>query len=618
MKRHIIRGILLIIPLIIVCMPPVTSTADYYERTYYPTDDTYLSQRQLDENFGTEEELQIRTNYGGGSSDWGLDLLIKFDLTSLPSGVYITKALLYLYYHSYIDEDPYNRSLNLTRLTSAWSETNVTWNNRPRNAGRTTNTSTVPAEFDWMTWDVSQDIQGYIDNQWVNYGWQIVDENTWGDIDIPLIVFYAKEHSNNSPYLEIEYSYEKPNEPPIADAGGPYFGYPNYSLQVNGSASTDTDGNITGYRWDFTNDSIWDTSWLSAPTASYTFNQTGNYTITLQVKDNENATASNTTIVNISIPENYPPQANFTYTPRYPDRSELISFNDTSTDVDGNITHWWWNFGDGHFSDLQHPTHLYDTYRLYNVTLMVTDNNGSTGNYSTAMNVTPNRPPTSPLIHGTTNGTTMTAYNYTFLSVDLNDDNISYIIDWDDNTSTNSSFLPNGTLFYTLHTWTKADIYTISCSVVDEQNITSEPQTYRVLIDALYVQEIGYLLDNDSDGIYDEFISNTTGNSSSVEYHSNGTYYIDDNGDGIWDYRYDPLTDTLTPLHDPEEQNNTPISIWWLLITGGILLLIMCALYMIIELRKKITLTRALQNAEHHLHEVDHFLSECKDRYTTK
>lgn len=77
-------------------------------------------------------------------------------------------------------------------------------------------------------------------------------------------------------------------------------------------------------------------------------------------------------------PENTPPTANFTY-----GVSDLtVSFSDTSTDSDGTIVAWSWNFGDGSTSNLQNPVHLYAEYGTYSVSLTVTDDDGAVGTTS--------------------------------------------------------------------------------------------------------------------------------------------------------------------------------------------------------------------------------------------
>lgn len=50
-----------------------------------------------------------------------------------------------------------------------------------------------------------------------------------------------------------------------------------------------------------------------------------------------------------------------------------ITFTDTTTDSDGSIVQWIWNFGDGNHSSSQNPTHIYAANGSYTVTLIVRD-----------------------------------------------------------------------------------------------------------------------------------------------------------------------------------------------------------------------------------------------------
>ncbi len=58
------------------------------------------------------------------------------------------------------------------------------------------------------------------------------------------------------------------NAPPVADAGGPYTGNEGDTIVVNASKSSDPDGDPLQYRWSFTDNGTWDTSWSSGPAAS--------------------------------------------------------------------------------------------------------------------------------------------------------------------------------------------------------------------------------------------------------------------------------------------------------------------------------------------------------------
>jgi PKD repeat protein len=71
------------------------------------------------------------------------------------------------------------------------------------------------------------------------------------------------------------------------------------------------------------------------------------------------------------------PDCNFIYSPSYPTTQDTIQFNDTSIDLDGYITSWLWNLGDGNISSEQNTTHKYSDNGRYNITLRITDNYGS-------------------------------------------------------------------------------------------------------------------------------------------------------------------------------------------------------------------------------------------------
>jgi PKD repeat protein/type II secretory pathway pseudopilin PulG len=57
-------------------------------------------------------------------------------------------------------------------------------------------------------------------------------------------------------------------------------------------------------------------------------------------------------------------------------------FTNGSTDSDGTITTWSWNFGDGGTSTLQNPSHVYAAVGSYTVTLTVTDDDFADGSIS--------------------------------------------------------------------------------------------------------------------------------------------------------------------------------------------------------------------------------------------
>ena len=87
------------------------------------------------------------------------------------------------------------------------------------------------------------------------------------------------------------------NIPPIANAGGPYFGKINQPVSFDGSASKDSDGYIIEYIWDFGDGTVIKTNDI---TIEHTYLSFGEYPVILKVIDNNGTNASSETQVNIS------------------------------------------------------------------------------------------------------------------------------------------------------------------------------------------------------------------------------------------------------------------------------------------------------------------------------
>lgn len=168
------------------------------------------------------------------------------------------------------------------------------------------------------------------------------------------------------------------NVAPIANAGGPYSGDVGNSIIFSAAYSTDAGDDELCFRWDWTDDGIWDTEWLQNPMASHIYVENGSYIVALNVSDDDGGYDIDTAILTIggSIPDdNQPPTANFTFEPIDPLVNESIVFTDLSNDSDGTIVNWTWSFGDGNHSYMQNPIHSYMINGIYTITLTVEDNN---------------------------------------------------------------------------------------------------------------------------------------------------------------------------------------------------------------------------------------------------
>jgi PKD repeat protein len=160
----------------------------------------------------------------------------------------------------------------------------------------------------------------------------------------------------------------------------------NLACTFDGSGSSDLDGTVASYAWDFG-----DGASGTGTTPPHTYAAAGIYTARLTVTDNGGATGTTTRTVNVS--GNLPPNATFTSA-----CSDLACTftGSASSDPDGTVASYAWDFGDGASATGATPAHTYASAGSYTVRLTVTDNGGSTG--TTTRTVTVTAPPTAGVL----------------------------------------------------------------------------------------------------------------------------------------------------------------------------------------------------------------------------
>jgi hypothetical protein len=172
---------------------------------FYPTDDSMINMRAINNNYGDLLHMKTRNRYGGdGADDWEANSLIKFDLSSIRNNYTINYASLYVYYYDYDSNKPTGRNLTCHRIIEDWDETTVTYANRPDISVTVTDTAIVPNTYKWMVWNVTHDVQKIINGEYENYGWQLMDEKYWGSWNIPVVKFRTKEYVGKEPYLVVD------------------------------------------------------------------------------------------------------------------------------------------------------------------------------------------------------------------------------------------------------------------------------------------------------------------------------------------------------------------------------------------------------------------------------
>jgi PKD repeat protein len=277
------------------------------------------------------------------------------------------------------------------------------------------------------------------------------------------------------------------SDPLVADFGGsPIIGEAPLTVRFTDLSS----GDLVSWAWNFGTDYI---SIQQNPV--YTYSQPGNYTVMLTVVD----FGLN---VDLEIKSNYitvtgqtgnPPVAEFTYTAT----GLSVDFTDQSTDSDGSVVAWNWNFGDDTISTAQNPSHPYATSGTYTVTLTVTDDDGATDTVSKAVTVsapTVNNPPTASFIADPTSGVAPLTVEFDASgSNDTDGSIVSYAWNFGDGAYDTGSTLS--------HTYTASGTYTVMLTVTDDDGDTgstthvvtvSEPTGGGTMyVDYLQVDKVG-------------------------------------------------------------------------------------------------------------------------------
>ncbi|MCK4761323.1 MAG: PKD domain-containing protein [Candidatus Aminicenantes bacterium] len=212
---------------------------------------------------------------------------------------------------------------------------------------------------------ISPDNNGYVHIVWCE-----ADEGFDGD------VFYTMLPAGEPPQVES----------PIAQfTHSPESGKPPLKVSFDASGSSDPDGTIVSYGWDFG-----DGSYGGGVKPNHTYTQKGIYTITLTVKDNDGISGIAQGYVYVT----HPPVAVFTMNPSIGVAPVTVHFDASgSNDPDGTIAEYLWDFGDDTVGKGRTVSHRYEAADDYTVTLEVIDDYGAGGVASKLLRVLLIHPP---------------------------------------------------------------------------------------------------------------------------------------------------------------------------------------------------------------------------------
>jgi len=222
--------------------------------------------------------------------------------------------------------------------------------------------------WEWQFGDGSEAVGQNVSYSYADYGEVIVGlhvTDSQGEVGVQtrsLII------ASQPPVAIVSFSSDHPNQ--------------HETVCFDASESFDPDGEIITYRWDFDGDGNIDREGPE-PLVNYTYDSGGRFVVRLVAVDDQSETALRESVIEV----NAAPLAQFQVSCFEPKELEPVVFSDLSTDADGAIVQWSWDFGDGTLSDEPSPTHLYQQSGMMNATLSVTDERGASSDATATLQV---------------------------------------------------------------------------------------------------------------------------------------------------------------------------------------------------------------------------------------
>jgi PKD repeat protein len=253
------------------------------------------------------------------------------------------------------------------------------------------------------------------------------------------------------------------DQPPIAMFGSsPAVPIPGQPVSFDGRGSSDPDGTIASYAWDF-GDGVTGTG--AAPTHAYA--GPGTYTVRLTVTDH----AGQKTTVSRAVTVYAQPWATFSYSPLLPVERVATTFSAAASGADPStmISSYVWSFGDGTTAAGSTVAHAYASDGTYRVTLTVTDGFGMTSSTTEVVTVI-DSPPTAAISVITPRPAAGRAVWFSGArSHDIDDPIVSYLWHFGDRSGAVGTKLS--------HTFARAGSYRVSLTVRDSHGQTATTTT---------------------------------------------------------------------------------------------------------------------------------------------
>lgn len=322
------------------------------------------------------------------------------------------------------------------------------------------------------------------------------------------------------------------NRAPHADAGLNQVVNTNQLISFNKGSSSDLDGKIKSYLWDFG-----DGSTGTSKKISHVYKDNGQYIVTLSVTDDDSAIGKDTCIITVN---NVKPVSNFEVNPDKGDVTTLFQFTSTAYDTDGSITKFSWDFGDGMTAHEANPSHQYEHSGTYSVSLVVQDDDGSDSDVISREITLSNLP---PVAHAESSASRVkVGEKITFdasKSYDLDGKIKSFVWRFSDGNYAYGSRVD--------HSYNKEDTYTITLTITDDYD--------NIAHTFLKIEIIKELIDSDGDGLSNDEDPDDDNDGMPDNWEEKYGLTTTDPTDAAMDLDNDNLNNLDEYLHDTNPDN---------------------------------------------------------------
>ena len=173
--------------------------------TLYAVADATVRSVQPNTNFGSDHYLELSYDEWEGGPLEEI-VLLQFDLSGLPAGAVIDSAVMELYLVYATGDNP--KSVGAYYVTSAWSESTVTWNTFPTADPWSLGSSVDNVTFQYKSWSMTSWASYWQSSPTENHG-VYLRRRTWETTDFERM-FESKDHNENRPRLVVNYHLPTP------------------------------------------------------------------------------------------------------------------------------------------------------------------------------------------------------------------------------------------------------------------------------------------------------------------------------------------------------------------------------------------------------------------------